>query len=274
MNTAVRDGVLGRSPCDGVELTRPGPTAEMRVITPAEIVRLAIAIHPRYEAVIYLAAYAGLRWGELAALRPERIDLQRGSIEVCQSLADVSRALITQPPKSGKSRSVGLPRFLRDMLADHLGEFYSENYVFTSPMGEPLRRSNWYRRDFKPAVIASGVDPSLSFHHLRSTCVALAVAEGAHPKAVQERLGHGSIRITLDTYGELFPSLDERLRDDLDRARIEALAASARPEPQIVVPFEPRKRTEPPAEQGVHVERTTRFEPATLTLARYADVFR
>ena len=76
--------------------------------------------------------------------------------------------------------------------------------------------------------------------------VALAVTLGAHPKAVQERLGHGSIRITLDTYGELFPSLDVRLRDDLDRAHIEALAASARPEPQIVVPFESRKNRRTP----------------------------
>jgi hypothetical protein len=62
--------------------------------------------------------------------------------------------------------------------------------------------------------------------------------------------------------------LDERLCDDLEEAHFEALAASPRPEPGIVVPFERRKTTEPPAVQGVHVERTTRFEPATLTLAR------
>jgi hypothetical protein len=55
-------------------------------------------------------------------------------------------------------------------------------------------------------------------------------------------------------------------------ARLEALAASPRPGPGIVVPFERRKTAEPPAEQGVRVERTTRFEPATLTLARYADL--
>jgi len=140
--------------------------------------------------------------------------------------------------------------------------------VFTSSAFLPLRRSNWYRRDYKPAVVAAGVDPALTFHDLRRTCVALAVAEGAHPKAVQERLGHASIRITLDTYGELFPALDEKLVGDLDRAHFEALAASPRPEPQIVVSSDPEKTPEPPAEQGVHVERTTRFEPATLTLAR------
>ena len=268
MNTAVRDGVLGRSPCAGVELPRAGAAQEMRVIAPAEIVALAETIHPRYRAVIYLAAYGGLRWGEVAALRPGRLNLQRGSIQVRESLADVSGVLITQPPKSGKNRSVSLPPFLCSILNDHLTRFSSSDYVFTSPMGEPLRRSNWYRRHFKPAVIEAGIDPGFRFHDLRHTCAALAIAQGAHPKAVQERLGHASIRLTLDTYGHLLPGLDERLCDDLEEAHFEALAASPRPESGIVVPFERRKTTEPPAVQGVHVERTTRFEPATLTLAR------
>ena len=103
---------------------------------------------------------------------------------------------------------------------------------------------------------------------MRHTCAALAIAQGAHPKAVQERLGHASIRLTLDTYGHLMPGLDEQLRDDLDQAHFKALAACTRPEGEKVVPFKPRKTEEPPAEQGVPVERTTRFEPATLTLAR------
>ena len=64
----------------------------------------------------------------------------------------------------------------------------------------------------------------------------------------------------------LLPGLDERLRDDL--------AACTRPEDENVVQFEPPKTEEPPAEQGVPVERTTRFEPATLTLARWDDLFR
>ncbi len=131
-----------------------------------------------------------------------------------------------------------------------------------------VRRSNWYRRHFKPAVIEADIDPGFRFHDLRHTCTALAIAQGAHPKAVQERLGHASIQLTLDTYGHLLPGLDERLCDDLEKAHLEAPTASPRPKPGIVVPFEWRKTEEPPAEQGVPVERTTRFEPATLTLAR------
>lgn len=58
--------------------------------------------------------------------------------------------------------------------------------------------------------------PLYRFHDLRHTCASLLIAQGAHPKEIQERLGHSTIRITFDRYGHLFPSLDERLRDGLD----------------------------------------------------------
>jgi len=46
---------------------------------------------------------------------------------------------------------------------------------------------------------------------LRHTAAALAIAQGAHPKVIQSRLGHASITTTLDRYGHLFPNLDEAL---------------------------------------------------------------
>jgi integrase len=49
------------------------------------------------------------------------------------------------------------------------------------------------------------------FHDLRHSSVALAIAEGAHPKAIQVRMGHSSINVTLDRYGHLFPELDEAI---------------------------------------------------------------
>jgi integrase len=55
----------------------------------------------------------------------------------------------------------------------------------------------------------------LRFHDLRHTCAALLIAQGAHPKEIQERLGHSTIRLTFDRYGHLFPSLDDRLREGL-----------------------------------------------------------
>ena len=52
---------------------------------------------------------------------------------------------------------------------------------------------------------------SCRFHDLRHTSVALAIAEGAHPKAIQTRMGHLSANVTLDRYGHLFPELDEAI---------------------------------------------------------------
>jgi integrase len=66
-----------------------------------------------------------------------------------------------------------------------------------------------------PAVEASVGQPC-TFHDLRHSHAALLVAQGEHPKVMQERLGHASIKTTLDTYGHLFEGLDEAATDRLD----------------------------------------------------------
>jgi hypothetical protein len=69
--------------------------------------------------------------------------------------------------------------------------------------------------------------------------VALAIAEGAHPKAIQTRMGHSSINVTLDRYGQLFPELDEAIalsfgeclaavRDDRNRKVVHASSDAKR----------------------------------------------
>jgi integrase len=76
---------------------------------------------------------------------------------------------------------------------------------------------------FKPALTKAGLSRSVRFHDLRHTCAALCIALGAHPKAIQERLGHSSITVTLDRYGHLFPKLDEALTDRLDELHSDAV---------------------------------------------------
>lgn len=231
LGTALRDGVLGRNPCDSVDQPRDPAGEEMLFLTPGETAQLASAIDGRYEALIYLAAYGGLRWGELAALRTEHLKLLRGTVDVRRSLADISGQLIIQPPKSGKPRTVTIPRTICDMVGSHIARYPSEDpgVVFSSPKGHLLRRSLWYRRHYKPAVAAAGLDPRLRFHDLRHTAAALAIAQGAHPKAIQERFGHSTARLTLDRYGHLFPTLDESLQDGLESSFLRAAAASSRP---------------------------------------------
>jgi integrase len=103
-----------------------------------------------------------------------------------------------------------------------------------------MRRSN-FRKLWRRAVSAAGFEDGpldgLVFHELRHTAAALAIAQGAHPLAIRDRLGHSSITVTMDTYGGLFPALDEAIAEGLNRVFREAAAASLRPEAGEVVGF-------------------------------------
>ncbi|MGZ5293273.1 MAG: tyrosine-type recombinase/integrase [Actinomycetota bacterium] len=125
---------------------------------------------------------------------------------------------------------MSLPRFLAEMLGEHVGRYPSvDSHVFSSAEGLALRRRNSYRRHYKPAVTRAGLDPDLRFHDLRHTCRrGLLIAQGAHAKEIAERLGHSTTRLTLDRYGHLLPSLDERLREGLEATFRAAAAGPAR----------------------------------------------
>lgn len=82
--------------------------------------------------------------------------------------------------------------------------------MFPNQAGNPLIASNFHSNHFKPALASAGL--KCRFHDPRHTSVALAIAEAAHPKAIQTRMGHSSINVTLDRYGHLFPELDDHRR--------------------------------------------------------------
>jgi integrase len=227
LKTAEIDGLIPHTPCVGIRLPRQDTHTEMHFLGPNEVAQLAEAIEPRYRVLIYTAAYTGMRWGELAGLRVDRCNLLRGIIHVAEALTEVNGQVEVGPTKTGKTRAVSTPRFLRQLLSEHLADFPSDcGFVFTAEEEGPLRRS-FYRRHFKPAVRRAGLPEGLRFHDLRHTCAALLIAQGAHPKEIQERLGHSTIKITFDRYGHLLPTLDERLRDHLDRLWEESQGRSA-----------------------------------------------
>lgn len=94
--------------------------------------------------------------------------------------------------------------------------------------------------NFIPATKRAGFE-GLRFHELRHTCAALLIANGAHPKEIADRLGQCTVRLSLDRYGHPFPSLDERLKEGLERAYREAPAASPRPGGSIVAALKSRR---------------------------------
>lgn len=135
----------------------------------------------------------------------------RPQLKVVEALTEVSGKVRLGPPKSKASkRTVTLPEFLVEELAQHLAQYRDpDGWVFSAPQGGPVRRTNYRRRFWMPAGPASVGEP-LRFHDLRHTRAALLIAQGVHAKVLQDRLGHASITTTLDTYGHLMTRLDEQ----------------------------------------------------------------
>ncbi len=109
-------------------------------------------------------------------------------------------------------RSITISPVTTEVLAEHVERFSGSNpdgLVFTNKVGGPIISSSFWSNQFTPAQRQVGL--VCRFHDLRHSSVALAIAKGAHPKAIQARMGHSSINVALDRYGHLFPELDEAI---------------------------------------------------------------
>ncbi len=216
---AVDDELLGRNPLRGVRPPRVEPEP-MRFLNHEEVATLASVVEPRYHTLVYLAAYTGLRAGELIALRRKHLDLLRRVITVVEQVQYVGGRHLTLPPKSAAGRrSVSLPAVVADDLTEHLGHFAepgAEGLVFPAPSGGFLRLENFRKRVWLPAVAKAGLAP-LRIHDLRHTCASLAIAAGADVKVLQRMLGHASAALTLDRYGHLLPGQAESVASRLDQ---------------------------------------------------------
>jgi integrase len=219
---AVRTGRIRSNPAKGLELPR-AVRRDHVFLTHAELAALAAAAGV-YRVLIFVLGYTGLRWGEATALRVCDIDLVRRRIDVRRAFSDVGGELILGTPKSHHGRSAPIPRFLAAMLAVLIEDNQSDDLVFTTPSGAPLRLSNWRRSVFLPACQLIGISKRFRIHDLRHTAAALMIQAGYPPKMLQEILGHASITTTLDLYGHLYPGDMDKYTDRLDDAATEVTA--------------------------------------------------
>lgn len=178
--------------------------------------------------VLSLTAHTGLRQGEVFALKWEDVDFDNSCLYIRRSLAHVvGRGPIFQEPKTKNSRRrvLLLPedvcslKHYRDWLriyADELGEAYvNQDLVFPSTIGKPVSTTNFIRRYFKPLLRACHIKEGFTFHGLRHTHATLLLKQGVNPKIVQERLGHSSIKVTMDTYSHVLPDMQQQAIDAL-----------------------------------------------------------
>jgi integrase len=231
LGLAVKSGALKANPVTEVEVARTS-RPEMIFLDPDEIMALATEVaappqryrrgerrregYPEYGLLVRFAAFTGLRAGELVALRAGDLDLMRRRVEVNASASEAYGELQLVATKTYERRTVPIPRSLIDELAAHLAGAGAEDFVWESPQGGPFRYSNWFKRHFKPAVARACVPSGTRFHDLRHSYAAMLIAQGAHPRAIMERMGHSTITVTLDTYGHLLPKIDAALDEALD----------------------------------------------------------
>jgi integrase len=235
LNLAVARRYIVASPADPLRL--PGKTkTKIQPLTHEELNQFVAQLPEHWRLPVLLDAYTGLRAGELWALRRNDIKritasevsvdeaIKEVTVEAAQGLREEQRltpSLIVGPTKTYQTRKVSVPDFLRAPLLAHLAHdphTAPEAFVFTTPEGQPVRHNLLYKRVFAPATEAAFPDrpTTLRFHDLRHTCAAWLIDKGAHPLQIKLRLGHESIRTTMDCYGHLFPSAEPEMADLLD----------------------------------------------------------
>jgi integrase len=243
LNVAVEDGHLNANPCREKFEAEP---VQLHCPTPAEVQAIAEAIEPRYSALVLVVGFGGLRWGEAIALRRGSVSVPNGCIEIAEQAVEMAdgKLHVSDYLKSAAGRrTVYLPRFVMDSLALHLSQWAEpgrDGLVFPAPRpvgrkaahdrSRYLRRSNFRRRAWLPALDAAGV-PAFRFHDLRHGAATLLAQRGATTAEVMAQIGHSTPRAAL-RYQHAQPE------------RMQALVASLddlAPERENVVSLRPRQ---------------------------------
>jgi integrase len=228
-NTAIKeDEILRSNPCR-IKGYDSYHTPERSPATVDQVYRLAGLMPPRFVALVLVAAFSGLRWGELAALRRCDVDLARGSVRVPRKVAYLRNGIEFGPPKSDAgNRTVVLPSAALSALRDHLHEFvqvHPESLIFTGEKGAVLRPDNFRRAvRWAQARVKAGLPASFTFHDLRHTGNHLAAASGASTRELMHRMGHSSMRAAL-IYQHATSERDREIAAEMHR-RITGAAAA------------------------------------------------
>lgn len=216
LNTAVDDELIRRNPCR-VKGADRYDVPERPVLAVSEVYAVADAIAPRYRLLVLLAAFTGLRFGELASLRRRDVDTENAALMVRRSQAEMQTgALFDKAPKSDAGvRPVAFPTELLADVNQHLAGFAGpgrDGHVFLGPQGGRLRRSN-FRDDWIKARKAAGIMADVHFHDLRHTGNTLA-ASGASLRELMTRMGHSTLRAAL-IYQHVVSGRDREIADRL-----------------------------------------------------------
>ena len=230
LQTALEWGLVSRNVADSVKPPKV-QTKDMQIWNVDEIDKfLHAAQDTPYYALFHLALFSGMRRSELLALRWQDVDLLLAEISINRSLHQLKdNTYVFRSPKTAKGRrTIALtPSSLlilqehyvkcRDLSAKLDMPFNDDTLVFChTENGKPIRPDT-ITKAWPLTAIKAKLKP-IRLHDARHTHASLMLKQGIHPKIVQERLGHSSIAITLDTYSHVTPGLQQAAARTFDQA--------------------------------------------------------
>jgi integrase len=185
---------------------------------------LEFSSHSRYYPIFFLAAYTGMRKGEILALTWEDIDFDQSIIYVNKTLYKLTDRYSVDTPKSSNSiREIYFDDEIRNVLKRHRLKqkeeklknsrvYDDKNLVFAQEDGMyvPPPSANILMKEF---IRQSGL-PKIRFHDLRHTHATILLQMGVNPKVVSDRLGHSSVQITLDVYSHVTKEIKQDISKD------------------------------------------------------------
>ena len=196
---AVKDRVLVYNPCDHTELPKV-ITRKARTLTRDEVDRLLAALPEQHQLMVQTLIEAGLRWGELVALKPRHIDFLRRSITVEETIVEVSKKhsptgerYLSKPyPKDNEPRTFGVRQEWLDAVAEHIRSngIGRDDLLFATRAGTPISRNTFRTRIWLPR---SGPADSTSPPAF-TTCATRCVLAARRRRRFEIRDGtHGSL---------------------------------------------------------------------------------
>lgn len=192
--TAVDEDELTVSPC---RIRGAGSSRRVKRIEPASLEQLEVLVAKmpeRLRVMTLLAAWCGLRFGELTELRRKDVDLKNGRLHIRRAVVRVDGKVIVGVPKSAAGvRDVAIPPHLIPALRDYLAENIAggrDGLLFPAENGGHLPQST-LAGHFTKAREAAG-RPDLRWHDLRHTGAVLAASTGATLAELMARLGHST----------------------------------------------------------------------------------
>ncbi|MFG6201419.1 tyrosine-type recombinase/integrase [Nonomuraea sp. JJY05] len=174
----------------------------------------------RLRAMVLLATFASLRWGEVSALRRMDVDLVAKTVRVRVAFVERSTGGLLGPPKSKAGRrTVGIPESIIPILKEDLDAYVQGEpgaLMFPAAKGGPMRRSGFNTRTRWVEMVKDMGLPGLHFHDLRHAGNMLAAMSGAGLKDLMARMGYDNVRAAM-IYQHAVRGADQVITDAIDQ---------------------------------------------------------